>query len=123
MNITATDLDLSFALSHAINLAEVATSVQDKRIGASDFLDECAFITLYIGYLFCVEIMPVQHSLQLLLVNTLRKVVGFFPYSAMIFMKNPGPRKLLDLTDLFGFRHYDPVALCRSHTCSTGSPL
>ncbi|KAK7057425.1 adaptin-N domain-containing protein [Favolaschia claudopus] len=48
---------LDFALPHAINLAEAATKVYDKRI----------------GYLFCAEIMSPTHELRLMLVNTLRK--------------------------------------------------
>ncbi|KAH9952123.1 ARM repeat-containing protein [Amylocystis lapponica] len=51
------EVDLDFALHHAINLAETGLTVQDKRI----------------GYLFCAEIMPPSHELQLMLVNTLRK--------------------------------------------------
>lgn len=49
--------DLNFAFRHAINLAEQGQSVLDKRI----------------GYTFCVELMPRNHELQLMLVNTLRK--------------------------------------------------
>ncbi|THH27495.1 hypothetical protein EUX98_g6686 [Antrodiella citrinella] len=52
-----TTLDVQFALPHAISLAEAGKSVADKRM----------------GYLFCVEIMPRDHELQLMLVNTLRK--------------------------------------------------
>ncbi|KAK0459159.1 armadillo-type protein [Desarmillaria tabescens] len=48
---------LYFAIPHAINLAEAASNAKDKRI----------------GYLFCSEIMPPNHELQLMLVNTLRK--------------------------------------------------
>nr|GAT57748.1 predicted protein [Mycena chlorophos] len=48
---------LNFAIPHAVNLAEVAQRAQDKRI----------------GYLFCAEIMPREHELRLMLVNTLRK--------------------------------------------------
>ncbi|KAI0729907.1 ARM repeat-containing protein [Fomitopsis betulina] len=50
-------INLDFALHHAINLAESGPTVQDKRI----------------GYLFCAEVMPEDHELQLMLVNTLRK--------------------------------------------------
>ncbi|KAH8106826.1 ARM repeat-containing protein [Cristinia sonorae] len=50
-------MDLQSALPHAISLAEAGKTVQDKRI----------------GYLFCVETMPRNHELQLMLVNTLRK--------------------------------------------------
>ncbi|KAK0241249.1 armadillo-type protein [Armillaria nabsnona] len=48
---------LYFAIPHAINLAEAASNAKDKRI----------------GYLFCSEVMPPNHELQLMLVNTLRK--------------------------------------------------
>jgi len=50
--------ELDFALPHAVNLAETGESVQDKRI----------------GYLFCANVMHPEHELQLMLVNTLRKV-------------------------------------------------
>ncbi|KAF9018010.1 ARM repeat-containing protein [Hymenopellis radicata] len=46
-----------FAIPHALNLAEAGANVRDKRL----------------GYLFCTEIMPSNHELQLMLVNTLRK--------------------------------------------------
>ncbi|KAH9901574.1 ARM repeat-containing protein [Cubamyces lactineus] len=51
-------VDLEFALPHAINLAEAGHTVQDKRTA---------------GYLFCAEIMPPEHELQLMLVNSIRK--------------------------------------------------
>ncbi|KAG6920089.1 hypothetical protein DXG01_010157 [Tephrocybe rancida] len=46
-----------FALPHAVTLAEAGRSIGQKRI----------------GYLFCAEVMPPDHELQLMLVNTLRK--------------------------------------------------
>ncbi|KAH7909974.1 armadillo-type protein [Hygrophoropsis aurantiaca] len=49
--------DMTFAIPHAVNLAEGGQAIHDKRI----------------GYLFCSEIMPPNHELQLMLVNTLRK--------------------------------------------------
>ncbi|KAI0636737.1 ARM repeat-containing protein [Trametes polyzona] len=52
-----THVDLEFALPHAINLAEAGQTVQDKRT----------------GYLFCAEVMPPEHELQLMLVNSIRK--------------------------------------------------
>ncbi|KAL1944674.1 hypothetical protein VTO73DRAFT_3104 [Trametes versicolor] len=52
-----THVDLEFALPHAINLAEAGKTVQDKRT----------------GYLFCAEVMPPEHELQLMLVNSIRK--------------------------------------------------
>ncbi|KAK7472924.1 hypothetical protein VKT23_001029 [Stygiomarasmius scandens] len=51
------DTPLENALSNAATLAEAGRTVADKRI----------------GYRFCMEIMPKNHPLQLLLVNTLRK--------------------------------------------------
>ncbi|KAI0723998.1 ARM repeat-containing protein [Cerioporus squamosus] len=50
-------VDLEFALPHAINLAEAGQTIQDKRT----------------GYLFCAEVMPSEHELQLMLVNSIRK--------------------------------------------------
>uniref|UniRef100_A0A8H7Y844 Clathrin/coatomer adaptor adaptin-like N-terminal domain-containing protein n=1 Tax=Psilocybe cubensis TaxID=181762 RepID=A0A8H7Y844_PSICU len=46
-----------FAFSHAINLIEVSTKIEDKRL----------------GYLFCSEVMPLDHAFRLMLINTLRK--------------------------------------------------
>ncbi|KAF4598384.1 hypothetical protein EYR38_006786 [Pleurotus pulmonarius] len=45
------------ALPHAVTLAESGGTIQNKRI----------------GYLFCAQMMPAAHELQLMLVNTLRK--------------------------------------------------
>ncbi|RDX56517.1 ARM repeat-containing protein [Lentinus brumalis] len=50
-------VDLEFALPHAINLAEAGQTIQDKRT----------------GYLFCAQVMPSEHELQLMLVNSIRK--------------------------------------------------
>lgn len=46
-----------FAFPRAIHLAEAGRKIDDKRI----------------GYLFCSEMMPINHELRLMLVNTLRK--------------------------------------------------
>jgi AP-4 complex subunit epsilon-1 len=54
---TAGPGDLEFAFPHAVNLAELGKSPLDKKI----------------GYTFCMELMPPNHELQLMLVNTLRK--------------------------------------------------
>jgi hypothetical protein len=35
-------------------------------------MDECMFMNA--GYLFCRELLPRDHALQLMLVNTIRKV-------------------------------------------------
>ncbi|KAJ4493938.1 armadillo-type protein [Lentinula edodes] len=48
---------LDSVLPHAVNLAEAGSSISEKRM----------------GYLFCAEVMPTGHELQLMLVNTLRK--------------------------------------------------
>lgn len=49
--------DLSFAFHHAMNLAELGGSILEKRI----------------GYTFCLQMMPPNHELHLMLINTLRK--------------------------------------------------
>ncbi|EKM80809.1 hypothetical protein AGABI1DRAFT_37340 [Agaricus bisporus var. burnettii JB137-S8] len=46
-----------FAFQSALGLAEAGTTVEDKRI----------------GYLYCAEMMPLNHEMRLMLVNTLRK--------------------------------------------------
>ncbi|KAJ7594776.1 armadillo-type protein [Mycena floridula] len=53
----ASSINLDFALSHAITVAEAGETISTKRI----------------GYLFCAQIMPPNHELGLLLVNTVRK--------------------------------------------------
>ncbi|ESK91045.1 ap-4 complex subunit epsilon-1 [Moniliophthora roreri MCA 2997] len=50
-------VSLNDALTHAITLVEAGNTIADKRI----------------GYLFCSEVMPRNHDLQLMLVNTVRK--------------------------------------------------
>ncbi|KAJ3554475.1 hypothetical protein NM688_g3093 [Phlebia brevispora] len=50
-------VNMDFALPHAVNLAEAGRTVQNKRT----------------GYMYCAEMMPKDHELQLMLVNTLRK--------------------------------------------------
>ncbi|KAG2078780.1 ARM repeat-containing protein [Suillus decipiens] len=48
---------LTFALPQAVNLAEMGQTLRDKQL----------------GFLFCTEVMPPNHELQLMLVNTIRK--------------------------------------------------
>jgi AP-4 complex subunit epsilon-1 len=63
-----------FALPHAVSLAEAGHTVQDKRIG-EQFMVWFGYVTdsVYEGYSFCAQLMPADHELQLMLVNTLRK--------------------------------------------------
>ncbi|THV06757.1 ARM repeat-containing protein [Dendrothele bispora CBS 962.96] len=56
-DVSLLDIPLENALSNAATLAAAGQTVADRRI----------------GYRFCAEIMPRNHPLQLLLVNTLRK--------------------------------------------------
>ncbi|KAF4621331.1 hypothetical protein D9613_000541 [Agrocybe pediades] len=46
-----------FAFPHAINMAEAGRTIEEKRL----------------GYLVCSEMMPLEHELRLMLINTLRK--------------------------------------------------
>lgn len=48
---------LAFALPQAVNLAEMGETLRDKQL----------------GFVFCTEVMPPNHELQLMLVNTIRK--------------------------------------------------
>ncbi|KAJ7497085.1 armadillo-type protein [Mycena latifolia] len=57
MSVASRALNIDFALPQAVNLAEAGKKVHEKRI----------------GYLFCAEIMSLDHELRLMLVNTLRK--------------------------------------------------
>ncbi|PCH37830.1 ARM repeat-containing protein [Wolfiporia cocos MD-104 SS10] len=83
------DIDLAFALPHAVNLAEAGQSVQEKRI----------------GYLFCAEVMPEHHELQLMLVNTIRKDLESATVS----------RICLALETLIQFSTEDVVPAIRNH--------
>ncbi|EAU91314.2 hypothetical protein CC1G_07349 [Coprinopsis cinerea okayama7 len=47
-----------FGLTHALNLAAAGKSIEDRRI----------------GYLYCTELMPADHELRLMMINTIRKV-------------------------------------------------
>ena len=44
---SAADLDLGFAFSHAINLAEAGISVQDKRMGTMQFRELYLILTFH----------------------------------------------------------------------------
>ncbi|KAG1815973.1 armadillo-type protein [Suillus subaureus] len=58
MNLTHVNPgELAFALPQAVNLAEMGQTLRDKRL----------------GFVFCTEVMPPNHELQLMLVNTIRK--------------------------------------------------
>lgn len=81
-----------FAFHHAINLAETGTNVEQKRIGrqSEQYMTRETVMTVKLGYLFCAEMMPLDHDLRLMLINTLRKVctsfsdacpAGFKPYT------------------------------------------
>ncbi len=67
-------VDLEFALPHAINLAEAGQRIQDKRTGMYVALACEVTLQFHAGYLFCAEVMPPEHELQLMLVNSIRKV-------------------------------------------------
>ncbi|KAG2345684.1 ARM repeat-containing protein [Suillus weaverae] len=58
MNLTYVNPgELAFALPQAVNLAEMGQTLRDKQL----------------GFVFCTEVMPPNHELQLMLVNTIRK--------------------------------------------------
>ncbi|KAG1829061.1 armadillo-type protein [Suillus variegatus] len=58
MNLTHVNPgELAFALPQAVNLAEMGRTLRDKQL----------------GFIFCTEVMPPNHELQLMLVNTIRK--------------------------------------------------
>lgn len=64
-----------FALTHALNLAEVGRTVEDKRIGNFELSSRLknTMLILAEGYLYCAELMPPEHELRLMMINTLRK--------------------------------------------------
>jgi AP-4 complex subunit epsilon-1 len=63
-----------FALPHAVGLAEAGHRLEQKRIGTYASSSRSTHNNDSSGYLFCAEVMPPTHELQLMLVNTLRKV-------------------------------------------------
>ena len=72
-----TSESLHFALPSALHLAEAGSKVHEKYIGASNLSydypsppTDCATT----GYSFLSEVMPPDHELALMLVNTIRKV-------------------------------------------------
>lgn len=67
---------LAFALPQAVNLAEMGETLRDKQLGMV-LIILGSWICLnnkQIGFVFCTEVMPPNHELQLMLVNTIRKV-------------------------------------------------
>lgn len=78
MSVTSNILanQVEFALHHAVNLAEAGSTIHERRIGIQFRVASCVYLTVYdtVGYSFCAEIMPPNHELHLMLVNTLRKV-------------------------------------------------
>lgn len=67
---------LVFALPQAVNLAEMGETLRDKQLGMV-LIILGSWICLnnkHIGFVFCTEVMPPNHELQLMLVNTIRKV-------------------------------------------------
>lgn len=63
-----------FAFPSAFNLAEAGATVEDKRIGKIRNKPGPLGDTYLLGYLFCAEMIPLNHEMWLMLVNTLRKV-------------------------------------------------
>ena len=96
-----------FALAHALNLAEVGRTIEEKRIGATLLFSlhlihsyRNAYCVYYLsGYLFCAELMPTDHELRLMMINTLRKGLE---------SRNPG-RMCLALDNLIAFANADIV--------------
>jgi AP-4 complex subunit epsilon-1 len=95
-----------------------------------------SFLNGPVGYLFCVEIMPRNHELQLMLVNTLRKVrlalmywrcLSFYAFLSQDLENSSIPRICLALDILVQSSTEDvvPAVLSRlndllSHTSSVG---
>lgn len=72
------DDDLDFALIPALKLAESGKTIQERRIGRCLFCGYSWLNAFGAGYLFLVERLPPDHELQLLLINTIRKVCPLF---------------------------------------------
>ena len=73
-----TSESLHFALPSALHLAEAGSKVHEKYIGASnlsyDYFYFSSIDCATTGYSFLSEVMPPDHELALMLVNTIRKV-------------------------------------------------
>jgi hypothetical protein len=66
--------DVEFALSPAVNLAATGRAVKDRRIGLFILFPAILHYNTRLGFTFCSMFMSIDHPLQLMLVNTLRKV-------------------------------------------------
>lgn len=114
-----------FALPHAINLAEAGVTVANKRIGVYPFNDNYRVSLPDLrcpGYLFCAEVMPINHELQLMLVNTLRKVRQLICYqSSSLSIWAEGPRKPRRTTNMPRIGHFDRPLKRRCYSRSRDS--
>jgi AP-4 complex subunit epsilon-1 len=76
--------ELLFALPSALTLAEAGQTIEERRIGMqytyvvglllTHTVPHFAF-SRTLGYLFCAEVLPRDHEMQLLIINTIRKVI------------------------------------------------
>ncbi|KAG1751650.1 armadillo-type protein [Suillus paluster] len=90
MNLTRVNPgELAFALPHAVNLAEMGQTLRDKQL----------------AFVFCTEVMPPNHELQLMLVNTIRKDLE----------SSSTPRICLALSVLIQAPNDDVVPAVQSH--------
>jgi hypothetical protein len=57
-----------------VNLAEAGSSIQERATGLSLWCTGRIRILIQTGYMFCQELLPRDHEMHLMLVNTIRKV-------------------------------------------------
>jgi len=68
---------MEFALISALQLSEGSRIIKERRIGTSSttkLRHRALSLWLRLGYLYLAEMMPPDHELGLLLINTIRKV-------------------------------------------------
>lgn len=71
---------LAFALPSAVHLAEAGSKVSEKHIGTKPSVYKFGMDYQQYhmsGYMFCSEVMPRNHELELMLVNTIRKARAY----------------------------------------------
>ena len=69
---------MDFALVSALQLAERGLSIRERRVGVSvafgKFILSVFKLTITTGYLYLAEMMPLNHEMGLLMINTIYKV-------------------------------------------------
>lgn len=67
---------ITFALAHAVKLAEGGEVLHDRQIGQDENRGSLKMLIYQwpTAYQYCIQNLPPNHELHLMLVNTVRKV-------------------------------------------------